>query len=129
MLGKWFPLLGLGFAVAGADKLLGMRAYDRLFAKWGWSETTRQLIGVGEFTGGVLVASATLRHLGGWLLTATSAAMLTAENGAEGAGPGAAARTAAGRGGDGAAVTTTLADERVRAVPSPLPRAGEVAAA
>ena len=81
MSGKWFPLLGLGFAVAGADKLLGMRAYDRLFAKWGWSETTRQLIGVGEFTGGVLVASATLQHLGGWLLTATSAAMLTAEMG------------------------------------------------
>ena len=40
-MGKWFPLLGLGFAAAGADKLLGTRAYDQLFAKWGWSECAR----------------------------------------------------------------------------------------
>jgi hypothetical protein len=76
---KWFPLLGLGFAVAGADKLLGMRGYERLFAKWGWSEPARQLIGAGEFIGGVLVASNGLRHLGACLLTAVSTAMLTAE--------------------------------------------------
>ncbi len=78
-MGKWFPLLGLGFAVAGADKLLGMQAYDQLFAKWGWSECARQLIGAGEFVGGVMVASDTLRHLGGCVLIGSSTAMLTAE--------------------------------------------------
>ncbi|HSU06884.1 MAG TPA: hypothetical protein VLI93_15060 [Acetobacteraceae bacterium] len=82
-MGKWFPLLGLGFAVAGADKLLGLRAYDRLFAKFGWSEPARQLIGAGEFLGGVLVASNSMRHLGGTLLTAVSTAMLTAEVGGQ----------------------------------------------
>ena len=78
-MGKWFPLLGLGFAVAGADKLLGMGAYERLFAQWGWSASARQMIGAGEFLGGVFVTSRRMRHLGGWLLTAASTAMLTAE--------------------------------------------------
>jgi hypothetical protein len=76
---KWFPLLGLGFAIAGADKVLGLGAYDRLFAKLGWSDAARQLVGASELAGGVLVASERLRHVGGWLLTAVSAAMLGAE--------------------------------------------------
>ena len=79
MVRKWFPLLGLGFAIAGADKLLGLGGYDRLFAKWGWSDGARQLVGATEFAGGVLVASARCRHAGGWLLTTVSAAMLSAE--------------------------------------------------
>jgi DoxX-like family len=79
MIRKWFPLLGLGFAIAGADKLLGLGIYEQMFAKWGWSDGARQLVGAGEFAGGVLVASERGRHLGGWLLTATSAAMLSAE--------------------------------------------------
>jgi uncharacterized membrane protein YphA (DoxX/SURF4 family) len=79
MVRKWFPFLGLGFAVAGTDKLLGLGAYDRLFAKWGWSEGARQLVGAGEFAGGVLVASERGRQLGGWLLTMVSAAMLSTE--------------------------------------------------
>jgi uncharacterized membrane protein YphA (DoxX/SURF4 family) len=79
MVRKWFPILGLGFAVAGADKLLGLGAYDRLFAKWGWSEGARQLVGASEFAGGVLVASERGRPLAGWLLTMISAAMLSAE--------------------------------------------------
>jgi DoxX-like family len=76
---KWFPLLGLGFAIAGADKVLGLGAYDRLFEKWGWSNAARQLVGASELAGGALIASERLRHVGGWLLTAVSAAMLGAE--------------------------------------------------
>lgn len=75
----WFSLLGLSFAVAGADKILGVRGYERLFQRWGWSEGIMRLIGVGEFTGGVLVASRRHRRRGGMLLTAASTAVLTKE--------------------------------------------------
>ena len=76
---KWFALLSLGFAIAGADKVLGLGGYERLFARWGWSDAARQLVGASELAGGVLVASERLRHVGGWLLIAISAAMLGAE--------------------------------------------------
>jgi hypothetical protein len=75
----WFPLLGLGFAVAGADKLLGHSGYGRLFGRWGWSMESMRLIGACEFAGGVLIASKAGRRLGGLALTAASTAMLTAE--------------------------------------------------
>lgn len=75
----WFPLLGLGFAVAGADKVLGLRGYRRLFNHLGLSEQAMGLIGAGEFAGGVLVASLAGRRLGGLLLTMASTAVLTAE--------------------------------------------------
>ncbi len=75
----WFPLLGLGFAIAGADKILGLRGYERLFQRWGWPEPIMRLVGAGEFAGGVLVATHRLRRRGGMLLTATSTAVLTKE--------------------------------------------------
>lgn len=78
---RWFPLLGLGFAIAGADKLLGQRGYRRLFRRWGWRGTGRKIVGAAEFAGGVMVASRLLRHRGGLLLSATSAAVLAKEMG------------------------------------------------
>jgi hypothetical protein len=75
----WFPLLGLGFAVAGADKILGVRGYEALFERWGWPRGVMRLVGLGEFAGGVLVASRRHRWHGGMLLTATSGAVLTKE--------------------------------------------------
>ena len=75
----WFPLLGLGFAVAGADKILGVRGYEALFERWGWPQSVMRLIGLGEFAGGVLVASRRHRWHGGMLLTAASGAVLTKE--------------------------------------------------
>ena len=77
--GFWFPLLGLGFAIAGADKLLGVRGYEALFARWGWSRTILRLIGGAEFAGGVMVASPLLLRRGGQLLTVASTAVLTKE--------------------------------------------------
>ncbi|MBN8874186.1 MAG: DoxX family protein [Rhodospirillales bacterium] len=75
----WFPLLGLGFAVAGADKLFGQSGYRRLFRHLGLSEQAMRVVGVGEFAGGVLVASLAGRRLGGLLLTMASTAVLTSE--------------------------------------------------
>jgi hypothetical protein len=75
----WFPLLGLGFAVAGADKLLGQAGYRHMFRDWGWSREARLLIGASEFAGGVLVASDAARRLGGLLLTTASTSVLTSE--------------------------------------------------
>ena len=76
---KWFPLLGLGFAIAGADKVLGIGGYERLFADMGWSETSRRVVGAAEFAGGVMISSPYKRMLGGLILVAASTAMLTAE--------------------------------------------------
>ena len=75
----WFPLLGLGFAVAGADKLLGLRDYQDLFKRLGWPKNVMRLVGAAEFAGGVLVSSRGQRRRGGMLLAATSGAMLTKE--------------------------------------------------
>jgi hypothetical protein len=75
----WFPLLGLGFAVAGADKILGVRGYENLFRRWGWRTGIMRVVGLGEFLGGVLVASRRHRRQGGMLLTAASTAILTKE--------------------------------------------------
>ena len=77
--GFWFPLLGLGFSVAGADKLLGLRDYEDLFKRWGWPKNIMRLVGAAEFAGGVLVASRSQRRRGGMLLAATSGAMLAQE--------------------------------------------------
>ncbi|MBN8899446.1 MAG: hypothetical protein BGO51_07430 [Rhodospirillales bacterium 69-11] len=75
----WFPLLGLGFALAGADKMFGQSGYRRLFRHLGLSEQAMRVVGMGEFAGGVLVSSAHGRRLGGLLLTMASTAVLTSE--------------------------------------------------
>jgi uncharacterized membrane protein YphA (DoxX/SURF4 family) len=67
--GLWRPLLGLGFAVAGADKLLAMGGYPRLFRNWGWSAEAMRGVGAGEFIGGVLIACPPAQRLGALLLT------------------------------------------------------------
>lgn len=75
----WYPLLGLSFAVAGADKLMGQRGYRQMFRGWGWSRESRRVLGAGEFAGGVLVSSETARPLGGLILAVSSASVLTSE--------------------------------------------------
>lgn len=76
---RWFALLGLGFAVAGGDKLLGQRGYERMFRRLGWSDDVMRLIGAAELTGGALVGTDSARRLGGTILALSSAAMLVAE--------------------------------------------------
>ncbi|HEY5300755.1 MAG TPA: hypothetical protein VIJ55_08775 [Acetobacteraceae bacterium] len=75
----WFPLLGLGFAVAGADKILGGHGYEAMFERWGWSPEVMRVVGWTEFAGGALVATRSQRRRGGMLLTAVSTAVLTKE--------------------------------------------------
>ncbi len=77
--GTWFPLLALGFAVAGADKLFGQRGYRVMFRHWGWSERRMRGVGALETLGGALLLARTTRPLGGAMLVATCAGVLQAE--------------------------------------------------
>jgi uncharacterized membrane protein YphA (DoxX/SURF4 family) len=74
-----YPILGLGFAIAGADKLLALRGYRRLFRHWGWSRSAMRAVGAGELAGGIMLASPGARRLGAVVLTGVCAAVLTAE--------------------------------------------------
>lgn len=74
-------LLGLGFVVAGIDKLFGLRSYERLFRHLGWSEDGMRLVGAGEVAGGVMLTTPATRTLGGLLLAGTSAIVLRTELG------------------------------------------------
>lgn len=76
---RWFSVLGLGFAVAGASKLLATTPQRRLFRSWGWSESAMRTMGAVEFAGGLLVANRRTRGLGGAALIASSVAALAAE--------------------------------------------------
>lgn len=75
----FYPLLGLGFAIAGADKLMGQRGYRQMFRGWGWSGESRRVLGASEFAGGVLIASESGRRLGGLVLAGASASVLVSE--------------------------------------------------
>jgi len=74
----WFPLLGLGFAIAGADKILGARGYEAMFERWAgarrscaWWASPNSWEGSWYRRG--------QRRRGGLLLTVTSTAVLTKE--------------------------------------------------
>lgn len=77
--GCFYNLLGLGAFVAGADKLLGLRSYERLFRHLGWSHCAMQKLGAAEAVGGVLVATPCTRRLGGAILAVASGTVLEAE--------------------------------------------------
>jgi hypothetical protein len=75
----WFPLLGLAFAIAGADKLLGARGYRRAFGRIGFTEEQMRAVGAAEVAGGVLVGTPATRKIGGAVLVLTSAKVLLSE--------------------------------------------------
>lgn len=75
----WFALLGLAFAVAGADKLFAVGSYRRLPQDLGWPKGAMQAVAAGEVAGGALLVSNRTRRWGGGLLALSSAAMLTGE--------------------------------------------------
>jgi uncharacterized membrane protein len=74
-----FPILGAAFALAGVDKLLGIRGYRRMFRHWGWTRSAMRLVGGSEVAGGLLLASPQTRALGGIVLATVSASVLAAE--------------------------------------------------
>ncbi len=73
------PLVGLGMAAAGADKLAGDRTYLRLFRHWGWSREEMRVSGAVELAGGLLMANPGTRRLGGAIMVGSSATLLAAE--------------------------------------------------
>ncbi|MDA8249826.1 MAG: hypothetical protein M0Z28_11695 [Rhodospirillales bacterium] len=75
----WFPLLGIAFAVAGLDKVIGLRPYRRLARHWEWRKADMRLLGAAELAGGALLAWHPTRRLGGGVLAGASAAALAAE--------------------------------------------------
>lgn len=74
-----YPITGVSIAVAGADKLLGDRAYKRLFKDLGWSQADMQKVGGAEVLGGLLMVLKPTRRLGGAIVFAASTTMLLAE--------------------------------------------------
>jgi len=73
------PLLGLGMAVAGFDKLAGNRSYRALFEKWGWSRQQMNNVATAELIGGALMIPRQTRRLGGGILAAASGVVLASE--------------------------------------------------
>ncbi len=73
------PLVGIGMAVAGADKLAGNPGYVRLYRHWGWTPQQRQMAGAAEMAGGAMMACRGTRRLGGAVMAGASATQLTAE--------------------------------------------------
>ena len=78
-LGYWFPLLGLAFAVAGADKLFAVGSYRRLPQDLGWPMGAMQAVAAGELVGGGLLLTQRTRQLGGAVLATSCVAMLAGE--------------------------------------------------
>lgn len=73
------PLVGIGMAIAGADKLAGQRSYARMYRSWGWTPHQRQIAGAAELAGGTMMACPRTRSLGGAVMAGASLTQLTAE--------------------------------------------------
>lgn len=73
------PLLGIGMAVAGLDKLAGNKSYKELFKGWGWSEQQMYNVATAEMIGGLLMLPRHTRRLGGGILAAASGVVLASE--------------------------------------------------
>lgn len=78
MLNLW-TALGAAVALAGGDKLAGLRGYDGMFNHLGWSREEMRVAAIAELAGGVLMMPRFTRPLGGALVAAASAAVLTSE--------------------------------------------------
>ncbi len=73
------PLLGLGMAAAGFDKLAGNRSYKKLFQSWGWSTRQMNNVATAELIGGALMIPRQTRRLGGGILAVASGVVLASE--------------------------------------------------
>lgn len=74
-----FPMFGAAVALAGGDKLAGVRAYDGMFQHLGWSQDAMRLAAAAEVAGGLLMLPPATRGIGGALIMAASAAVLNSE--------------------------------------------------
>ena len=76
---KSHQVIGAGVAIAGADKLLGDRAYESMFRHLGWSQAQMRQVAAAEVLGGVLMILRPARRLGAAVVIAASARILASE--------------------------------------------------
>lgn len=74
-----YPIVGASIALAGADKLLGDRAYEGMFKHLGWSQGEMQKLGAAEVLGGLLMVMRPTRRLGAAIVLAASTTVLVTE--------------------------------------------------
>lgn len=74
-----YPTFGGAVALAGLDKLVGQRGYERMFGHLGWSEAEMRAAAAAEVAGGLLVMSRRTRRLGGAMVALGSLAVLSSE--------------------------------------------------
>ena len=74
-----YPLAGASIALAGADKLLGDRAYKDMFSQLGWSQDQMRQVAGAEVLGGLLMIPRLTRRLGAAIVIAASGSVLAAE--------------------------------------------------
>ncbi len=74
-----YPAAGAAIALAGADKLVGNRDYATLFRNLDWSEQEMQAAATAELAGGLLMVPRGTRRIGGAIVAAVSALVLSSE--------------------------------------------------
>ena len=74
-----YPTLGAAIAVAGLDKLVGQRGYERMFGDLDWSEGEMRAVAAAEVAGGLMMVPRQTRTIGGLLAAAASGAVLASE--------------------------------------------------
>ena len=79
MKSTFYPALGAAVALAGGDKLAGIRGYKDMFHGLGWSDSDMRAAAAAELAGGLLMIPRATRALGGAIVAAASAAVLSAE--------------------------------------------------
>ncbi len=76
---SFYAVIGPAVALAGGDKLAGQGGYRGMFRHLGWSQRDMRLAAIVEVLGGALMVPRATRRLGGALVAATSAAVLSSE--------------------------------------------------
>ena len=74
-----YPAAGAAIALAGIDKLVGNRDYATLFRHLDWSEQEMQAAATAELAGGLLMVPRGTRRIGGAIVAAISALVLSSE--------------------------------------------------
>ena len=74
-----YPIVGASIALAGADKLIGDRAYEGMFRDLGWSQVEMRKVGAAEVLGGLMMLFRPTRRLGAAVVLAASTTVLLAE--------------------------------------------------
>lgn len=74
-----FPALGLAIGLAGIDKLVGQRGYERMFGHLDWTEGEMRAAAAAELAGGLMMVPRNTRVVGGLLVAAASSAVLASE--------------------------------------------------